>query len=102
MSDFAFIALSVTGINVVCFWLGLKSFKLKIINKETYAYFEKASVTHQSVIQCHRWFSGWKDLDIIWDYILSETYFGSISSCRDKYAIARGTDEYGNKKVDHE
>lgn len=57
----------------------------------------KAYVCQQTTIRCRDWFSGWKDLDIIWDYILSETYFGDISSARDKYAKARNTDAYGQE-----
>ncbi len=56
---------------------------------------EKKERQIQTLVQIHRWFSGWRDLDIIWDYIFAETYFGSISSCRSDYAKARGTNAYG-------
>lgn len=54
--------------------------------------------SHQRVstlVQVRDWFSGWKDLEIIWDYVLSEFYPGTIDSCRSRYADARGTDQYG-------
>lgn len=56
----------------------------------------KLQVRDLKLNQVIRWFSGWKDLDIIWDFIGSETYYGSIDSCRSKYAKERGTDEYGH------
>jgi len=73
---------------------------LTIIRKSTLETLKRQDVRVMMVIQCQRWFSGWMDLDIIWDYIMSETYFGDISSCRAKYAKARGTDEYGKKAGD--
>lgn len=72
-----------------------------LIRKSELAYLKRSSAMVQTLINCHRWFSGWKDLDIIWDYIFSETYFGGIETARKKYADARGTDVYGdsiNKK----
>jgi hypothetical protein len=66
-----------------------------LIRKEEKAELEKHYFTRMRVIECHRWFSGWKDLDIIWDYLMTPTYFGSIGSARYKYAVARGTNEYG-------
>jgi hypothetical protein len=56
-------------------------------------YIEKHKVM-QKVMQVHRWFSGWEDLDIIWDYILKEKNFG-IDRVREEYAKARGTGVYG-------
>ena len=70
-------------------------FGWKIIRDEEYQILKRSYFVSQKVINCRRWFSGWKDLDIIWEYLLSETYFGSIDSCRDKYAKARKTDVYG-------
>lgn len=58
----------------------------------------KLQVKELKLTQLHRWFSGWKDLDIIWDYVNSEVYFGSIDTCRDKYAEERGTDVYGQAR----
>jgi hypothetical protein len=42
----------------------------------------------------YRWFAGWRDLDIIWDYINCKNQF-TIEHTRRLYAEARGTDEYG-------
>jgi hypothetical protein len=46
--------------------------------------------------EVHRWFSGWKDLNIIWEYIFNDTYFGGIEEARKKYAEARDTDVYNS------
>jgi hypothetical protein len=46
----------------------------------------------------YRWFVGWKDLDIIWDYVMGRTFYKTIEHTRGLYAQARGTDEYGNPK----
>jgi hypothetical protein len=46
--------------------------------------------------ECYRWFSGWKDLDIIWDYISGNSKYG-IEYARCDYAHLRKTDVYGNK-----
>ena len=49
----------------------------------------------------HRWFAGWQDLEVIWDFLFhpDEKYSGwCISWARKDYAQARGTDEYGKKK----
>lgn len=45
------------------------------------------------VAEAERWFSGFKDLDVIWDYIYGRR--SSISEVRDDYARARNTDVYG-------
>ena len=57
--------------------------------------FERLTVKYQKTLQCHRWFAGWKDLDIIWKYILDDINFGGIETARKDYAKARNTDEYG-------
>lgn len=42
------------------------------------------------------WFSGWKDLQILWDYFFSsESTTLTIDETRRRYAIARNTNEYG-------
>lgn len=69
-----------------------------LIRKSELKDLQKCQIQISTLVQVHRWFSGWRDLDIIWDYIFAETYFGSIGSAREKYAKARGTDEYGQVK----
>lgn len=64
-------------------------FGYTIIRKAELHEYRKAYCTRQRVIDCHRWFAHFKDLDIIWEYLLAETYFGDIGSCRDKYEKAR-------------
>lgn len=72
-------------------------FGLKIISKSNYENLVKSEIKFQKVIQCHRWFAGWRDLDIIWDYIIQDINYGGIEKSRKDYANARKTDEYGNK-----
>lgn len=66
-----------------------------LIRKSEFKEYKRCHAVYQRVVGCHRWFSGWKDLDIIWNYLFTETYYGDIGSARDKYADARHTDEYG-------
>lgn len=49
----------------------------------------------------HRWFAGWRDLEVIWSFLFKpdENYSGwCISMARRDYADARGTNEYGDAK----
>lgn len=57
---------------------------------------EKHELRHIKLSEVYRWFSGWKDLDIIWEYIFKNKK--DISNCRAEYAEARGTDVYGQNK----
>lgn len=47
----------------------------------------------------HRWFSGFRDLDIIWDYVYGKSG-RSIDSVRYDYAKTQGTDVYGKPLVE--
>jgi hypothetical protein len=78
----------------------MKLFNLRIIAESEYNELRRSHNIKSTLVNVHRWFSGWEDLDIIWDYVFAETYYGDISSCRDKYAEARGTNEYG--EIEHE
>lgn len=73
----------------------MKLFGWRIISEERYRYYEKCAATHSAAAYCHRWFSGWKDLDIIWDYIFGNQVSGGIEQARKDYAKARGTTVYG-------
>lgn len=42
----------------------------------------------------HRWFAGWQDLDVIWDWI-REPNGRAVEWVRTDYAQARNTDVYG-------
>lgn len=72
---------------------GWSIIRTKDLNK-----YERCYVNLLKVTDCHRWFAGWKDLDIIWKYILEDINFGGIERAREDYANARGTDEYGKLK----
>lgn len=72
-------------------------FGYKLVRKDFYESLIKALYIRARVIEGHRWFSGWKDLDIIWEYVLGKRVSGGISEARQDYAKARGTDEYGGK-----
>lgn len=59
---------------------------------------ESLRLQNIKMMQVHRWFAGWRDLDIIWDYITRESYWGGLQQCRKDYAFARDTDEYGQNQ----
>ena len=44
--------------------------------------YERRSRIYMSLIYVRDWFSGWSDLRVIWDYVFSDTYYGSIDSAR--------------------
>lgn len=69
-----------------------------LIRKEEFDEYRRAYCVKDRVVQCRSWFSGWKDLDVIFDYLLKESYFGGIDSARDEYAEKRGTNRYGGPK----
>lgn len=71
-------------------------FGYTIISKKRLKDLETHELQILYVWQVHRWFAGWKDLDIIWDWVFSKRDFGGISGARSEYAKARGTDEYGS------
>lgn len=76
----------------------MKIFNIHIVSNEEYIELKRRSDAFQRLVSVHRWFSGWVDLDIIWEYIFNDTYFGGISDTREKYAKARNTGVYGEKK----
>lgn len=75
----------------------MKFFKWRIISEESFQYYTKCSTTFQRACLCHRWFSGWKDLDIVWDYLLFKN-IKTIERTREEYANARSTSVYGESK----
>lgn len=62
--------------------------------------YRKAMAMRQKIAQLYRWMSGWKDLDLIWEYLQSSSYYGGIEYCRERYAKARGTNIYGGPRDD--
>lgn len=70
----------------------------RIIRESTYRDLVRADNKFRKVLSCNRWFAGWRDLDIIWNYIIQDTNFGGIEKARSDYARARGTNEYGEVK----
>lgn len=69
-----------------------------IIHKSELEVLKTCAMRNQKLNQVERWFSGWRDLDIIWKYIFEEINYGGIERARKDYAEARGTDEYGKPK----
>jgi hypothetical protein len=57
---------------------------------------------HKQVVVAHEaaaWFSGWKDLNIIWALIFKgDTSPFALHEARDEYAKQRGTDVYGKQR----
>lgn len=49
-----------------------------------------------NVYLCQRWLSGFKDLNVIWDYLLNGGR--QTDAMRVEYARERGTDVYGNPR----
>ena len=55
-----------------------------------------------NVAEAHRWLSGFKDLDMIWDYIFGTSQYHNIDALRSAYARERGTDVYGKAMTSEE
>lgn len=70
----------------------MELFGYVIIKKEEW---NRMKIKEQKFWQLHRWFSGWRDLEIIWNYLIDDTNFGGIERARKDYAEARKTNEYG-------
>lgn len=70
-------------------------FGFKIISDEEYRDLQRLRIKEQKFWQVHRWFSGWRDLDIIWTYLVDDVNFGGIERARKDYAFVRKTNEYG-------
>lgn len=73
----------------------MKILGFRIIREERFKRLEYLEIKVQKFWQVHRWFAGWRDLDIIWDYLTQDINHGGIEYARKCYARARGTDEYG-------
>lgn len=72
-------------------------FNYRLVHKDKLKQLQRSDIKLYKVVELHRWFSGWKDLDIIWNYIFGDTNFGGIQRARYDYAKARNTDEYGKQ-----
>jgi hypothetical protein len=70
-------------------------FGFKIVREDEYNELEKAATLHQRVYTLDRWFSGWKDLDIIWNYLTGKDNTSDTWSLRQSYADKRKTGIYG-------
>lgn len=72
---------------------GMKLFGYRIIKEEEYKNLCVAWERECRLGMAYRWFSGWKDLEVIWNFIFLGN--GKINEVREEYAKLRGTDEYG-------
>ena len=72
----------------------MRIFKYHIISDSEFKELQAAYFVKQRVGQCYRWFSGWKDLDVIWQYLV-ESSGPTIDSVREEYASLRRTNVYG-------
>ena len=70
-----------------------------LIRKKRLEKLEWYVIRISSLSECRRWFSGFKDLEIIWNYVMGKREAGTISNARDDYAKARETDAYGVSKA---
>lgn len=75
-------------------------FGLSIITTQRLKELEQCEVKIHKFNQVYRWFAGWRDLDIIWEYLVNDINFGGIERARENYAIARNTTVYGEAKND--
>ena len=57
----------------------------------------RRAVKYQKYVEVRSWFSGWKDLRFIFNYIDNDVNFGGIELARKEYAAARNTNEYGDQ-----
>lgn len=73
----------------------MKILKWHIVSQQTVDQAEQYRIISSTFAQYYRWFSGWKDLDIIWECIRKNT---PVDQARSMYADARGTDEYGYER----
>lgn len=73
----------------------MKLFGYKLVRAERYDQLLAAEIKWRKTIEVTAWFSGWKDLRIIWNYLREDVNFGGIERARRDYADARGTNEYG-------
>lgn len=73
-------------------------FGFTIIRKNELKDLQCTHIKYCKLMQIRRWFSGWTDLDIIWDYIIQDTNYGGIEKAREDYAKARKTTVYGESK----
>lgn len=72
-------------------------FGYSLIKTEEFKRLRDADIRVRRVHLLVRWFSGWKDLDIIWNYIFKGD--GFMDHVRMDYARARNTNEYGAKLI---
>jgi len=52
---------------------------------------------HAQLAEVDRWFRGWEDIQVIFDYIFTSKY-AYISDAREEYARQRNTTVYGEPK----
>lgn len=75
-------------------------YTILILNEEEVQDIVDAKGIRLRAVQAYLWFSGWKDLDVLFDYLLGlplEQPWGNTADVRKEYAKRRGTDEYGNE-----
>lgn len=56
---------------------------------------ERLKAIEERAYMAHRWLSGFKDLDIIWDWIFGKSRHSYTDAMRSEYAKIRNTTEYG-------
>jgi len=63
-------------------------FGYKLIHKTQLEHYRKTQVVYSKTLECHRWFGSFKELDVIWDYILNRDrgYGSGIWEARAEYA----------------
>ena len=77
----------------------MKLGKLWITTQKTRDEYLRLKTKEQKFHQVRTWFSGWRDLEIVWNYIINDTNYGGIERARKDFAEARGTNQYGEPRM---
>lgn len=68
-----------------------------LVSKRDYEILTECRMKNSKIHECRRWFAGWIDLDVIWDYLLGDG-FAHVEDARKEYAAKRKTDVYGQNR----
>lgn len=78
----------------------LFGYRILIMREEEFQSVADAMSVRLKIVQLYGWFKGWRDLSVLFDYVLGlplEQSWGNIEEVRKEYAKQRGTDEHGNE-----
>ena len=76
----------------------MKLFRWTLIRDNELEELERGHRAYMRAVRCQHWFSEWRDLDIIFQYILDP--FRTLSRTRDDYREARNNDSVSVKMTE--